>query len=81
MYLKDNGRAIDNKQVVDVWHLDMASYLSVLIVAACADKERDRLHIALFNACRPANSSLLSTFFLVLALLPKLTETSAKFRI
>lgn len=82
------------KNVLEVWRLDMSSYESVLDFAARAEKELERLDIALLNAgIAPAKFEILeqdestitvnvvSTFLLALALLPKLKQTSAKFNI
>lgn len=80
------------KNVVEVWQLDMSSYKSVLDFASRAEKELERLDIALLNAGISAGKfemfeqnestitvNVVSTFLLALALLPKLKATSAKF--
>lgn len=82
------------KHVVEVWQLDMSSYRSTLGFAARVEKELERLDIALLNAGISAGKfemfeqdestitvNVVSTFLLVLALLPKLKETSAKFNV
>jgi len=82
------------KNVVEVWQLDMSSYKSVLDFTARADKELERIDIALLNAgISPGKFEIfeqdestitvnvVSTFLLALALLPKLKATSAKFNI
>ncbi|KAF1842709.1 NAD(P)-binding protein [Cucurbitaria berberidis CBS 394.84] len=78
--------------VVKVWQLDMASYQSVLDFAGKAEKELDRLDVALLNAGvmrgqwevfeqdeSTITVNVVSTFLLAFALAPKLVETSKKF--
>ena len=80
------------KNVVEVWQLDMSSYKSVLEFAVRAEKELERVVIALLNAGISAGKfevfeqdestltvNVVSTFLLALALLPKLKATSVKF--
>ncbi|KAL1644595.1 hypothetical protein SLS61_008645 [Didymella pomorum] len=91
---KNIERTTGVKNVVEVWQLDMSSYKSVLDFAARAEKELERLDIALLNAGISAGKfeifeqdestvtvNVVSTFLLALALLPKLKATSAKFNI
>lgn len=89
---KDIEKTTGVKNVVEVWQLDMSSYQSVLDFAARAEKELERLDIALLNAGISAGKfevfeqdestitvNVVSTFLLALALLPKLKATSVKF--
>ena len=77
---------------MEVWQLDMSSYKSVLEFAVRAEKELERVVIALLNAGISAGKfevfeqdestltvNVVSTFLLALALLPKLKATSVKF--
>jgi NAD(P)-dependent dehydrogenase (short-subunit alcohol dehydrogenase family) len=81
-----------SQDVVQVWHLDMSSYESVLAFAARAEKELPRLDIAVLNAATVKTDwvimekdesnitvNVVSTFLLAFALLPKLKETAHKF--
>jgi NAD(P)-dependent dehydrogenase (short-subunit alcohol dehydrogenase family) len=80
------------KDVVKVWHLDLASYQSVKDFAARANKELSRLDVLLENAAiathtyamaedneRTITVNVVSTFLLTFLMLPKLKETSSKF--
>lgn len=80
------------KNVIQVWQLDMSSYQSVLDFAARAEKELERLDVALLNAGIQAVTwellekdestltvNVVSTFLLALALLPLLKTTANKY--
>jgi NAD(P)-dependent dehydrogenase (short-subunit alcohol dehydrogenase family) len=77
------------KNVIKVWHLDMASYSSVLKFAERAERDLERIDVLLANAAiatgqfvlAEGNESTLtvnvvSTLLLVLALLPKMKDTA-----
>ncbi|PSN59619.1 NAD(P)-binding protein [Corynespora cassiicola Philippines] len=77
--------------VIDVWTLDMASYASVLAFAERAEKELDRLDVAILNAGVARGKwevfeqdeatitvNVVSTLLLSFALLPTLKRTAAK---
>lgn len=78
--------------VVQVWHLDMSSYQSVLDFAAKASRDLPRLDVALLNAGVARGKwelaegeestitvNVTSTFLLALSLLPQLKATATKF--
>ena len=80
--------------VVQVWHLDMASYASVQDFAARVDAELDRVDIFIANAgiargqyvVAEDNESMItvnvvSTFLLAALILPKLKASAATFKI
>ncbi|KAF2022025.1 NAD(P)-binding protein [Aaosphaeria arxii CBS 175.79] len=80
------------KNVVQVWHLDMSSYQSVIDFAARAEKELARLDTVVLNAGigpmkwevfeqdeSTLTVNVVSTFLLALALLPKLKSTATTF--
>ncbi|KAM0715823.1 hypothetical protein Q7P37_008337 [Cladosporium fusiforme] len=80
------------KDVVKVWHLDMASYNSVLEFAERAARELQRVDVLLANAAIATGNfsmaednestltvNVISTFLLVLAMLPKMKETAKSF--
>ncbi|KAF2629266.1 retinol dehydrogenase 12 [Macroventuria anomochaeta] len=89
---RDIEKTTGVKNVVEVWQLDMSSYQSVLDFVTRAEKELERLDIALLNAGISAGKfeifekdestitvNVVSTFLLAFALLPKLKATSVKF--
>jgi NAD(P)-dependent dehydrogenase (short-subunit alcohol dehydrogenase family) len=89
---KDIEASTGKKDVVKVWHLDMSSYQSVLDFAARADKELQRLDVAVLNAGVAKGQwevfendestitvNVVSTFLLALALLPKMKKTANQF--
>jgi NAD(P)-dependent dehydrogenase (short-subunit alcohol dehydrogenase family) len=80
-----------SKDVVQVWHLDMASYSSVLKFAERAERDLEKVDVLLANAAiatgqfilAEGNESTLtvnvvSTLLLVLAMLPKMKATAQK---
>lgn len=80
------------KDVIKVWHLDMASYESVLKFADRAQRELQRVDVLLANAAIATGTftivegnestltvNVISTFLLVLAMLPKMKETAKSF--
>lgn len=79
------------KDVVQVWHLDMASYSSVLKFVERAERDLEKVDVFLANAAiatgrftlAEGNESTLtvnviSTLLLVLAMLPKMKATAEK---
>lgn len=81
------------KDVVQVWHLDMASYSSVLGFVEKA-KELQRVDVLIANASiatlnyavaedneSTLTVNVISTFLLVLAMLPKMKDTAEQFGI
>jgi NAD(P)-dependent dehydrogenase (short-subunit alcohol dehydrogenase family) len=89
---RDIEASTGKKGVVQVWHLDMSSYQSVLDFAARASKELLRLDVAVLNAGvakaqwevfendeSTITVNVVSTFLLALALLPKMKETANQF--
>ena len=80
------------KGVIQVWQLDMANYGSVQKFAARAEKELERVDAFLANAGLATTKfskaegnelmitvNVVSTFLLVLLMMPKLKETAKKF--
>lgn len=89
---QDIEKSTGIKDVVKVWQLDMSSYESVLDFAARAEKELQRLDIAVLNAGVAKGEwevfekdeatitvNVVSTSLLALALLPKMKKTAAQF--
>jgi NAD(P)-dependent dehydrogenase (short-subunit alcohol dehydrogenase family) len=81
-----------NKDVVQVWQLDLASFQSVKDFAARAKKELSRVDVLLENAGiatrtyslaedneRTITVNVVSTFLLAFLMFPKLKETAQKF--
>ncbi|KAJ4354624.1 uncharacterized protein N0V89_006361 [Didymosphaeria variabile] len=88
---RDIETSTGNKNV-EVWQLDQSSYQSVLDFADRAEKELQRLDAVVLNAGISAPKwevyeqdestltvNVVSTFLLLLALLPKLNDTANKF--
>lgn len=80
------------KDVIKVWHLDMASYSSVLEFVQRSERELTRVDVLLANAAIATLSfavvegnestltvNVISTFLLALAMLPKMRETAQRF--
>jgi NAD(P)-dependent dehydrogenase (short-subunit alcohol dehydrogenase family) len=80
--------------VVNVWHLDLASYQSVKDFAARASKELARIDVLLENAAiatfkyimmedneSTITVNVVSTFLLAFLMMPKLKETARKFNV
>lgn len=80
------------KDVIKVWHLDMASYSSVIKFAERAERELERVDALLANAAIATGTftmaednestltvNVISTFLLVLAMLSKMKETAKSF--
>ncbi|PVH91619.1 NAD(P)-binding protein [Periconia macrospinosa] len=78
--------------VLQVWPLNMSSYESVIEFAARAQKELERIDIAVLNAGivtakwnvheqdeSTITVNVVSTFLLALSLFPKMSETASKF--
>ncbi|KAJ4288053.1 hypothetical protein N0V90_012070 [Kalmusia sp. IMI 367209] len=89
---KEIEQSTGKKDVIKVWQLDMSSYQSVLDFAARANKELQRLDVAILNASVARGEwevfekdestitvNVVSTFLLGLSFLPKMKETAAKF--
>lgn len=83
-----------DKDVIQVWQLDMGSYASVQEFASRVDSELDRVDIVIANAGvarlqysvaedneESITVNVVSTFLLAVLLLPKLKATAARFNI
>ncbi|KAF3001467.1 hypothetical protein E8E13_008424 [Curvularia kusanoi] len=86
---RDIESSTRRENVVQVWQLDMSSYQSVLAFAAKANKELDRVDVALLNAGvargvwelaegeeSTITVNVISTFLLAFSLLPILKSTA-----
>lgn len=83
------------KGVVEVWQVDMSSFQSVKDFCARADAELDRLDVVVENAGVATGTyveadggfestiaiNVVSTFLMLLLLLPKLRRTAARFNV
>ncbi|KJZ74186.1 hypothetical protein HIM_06417 [Hirsutella minnesotensis 3608] len=83
--------AADQKSVVEVWKLDMASYASVQAFAARVDRDLDRVDVVLANAGiaptayavaedneQTITVNVVSTFLLAALVMPKLKASAAE---
>lgn len=91
---KDIETSTGKIDVVKVWQLDMSSYQSVLDFAARANKELQRLDVAVLNAGVAKGTwevfekdestitvNVVSTFLLALALLPQMKQTARQYNV
>ncbi|KAF2442447.1 NAD(P)-binding protein [Karstenula rhodostoma CBS 690.94] len=91
---EDIETSTGKRGVIKVWQLDMSSYQSVLDFSARADKELQRLDVAVLNAGVAKGKwevfeqdestitvNVVSTFLLALALLPQMKRTASQYNI